>query len=115
MISIIIIIGAGCVLYNSSRDSKGMSSVLGGEVEIEDTQTYSKDIPVEISSSQAWKDFVSSEYYDSEQDYTFKSTDDRIVCETYYSDYYIYMEYVFEELIIDVYNSSDNTLIVRFE
>lgn len=113
VISAIVIIIVAYMLY--SYINSDTSSSVDEYIEYEDPQSYSSNIPDDISSSNAWIKFTNSEYYSDDQEYVFKSTDDRIISEYYDDNYYVYIEYVFGEVIIDVYDSESMSVIDRFE
>lgn len=117
ILSVVVFIIAAGLLYTyfNKTDAKSISSFIGEDAESEDPQDYSMDVPDEIENTSAWLEYVNSEYFDSSQEYVFRSTGDRIVSELYYNSYYVYIEYVFEEVVIDVYDSNTMEQIIRFQ
>lgn len=85
------------------------------EGQLENPSNYTSDVPTEISSSEAWSDFISSRYYSSNMQFNFAVTEDRIVSETYTDDYRVYVEYVFNELSVIVYDATTNDILASFE
>lgn len=120
IISIILIALAVITICVYNRNTSDKSSVVDfinsdNTEEYEDPNEYSSNVPKEVEESDAWTEFTSSVYYNEDQEYIFRITDDRVVSDLYYGDYYIYIEYVFEELTIDVYNAKTMDIIIRYE
>lgn len=114
VVLIVVAVGSLVILNRKSDGTKSVSDFIDMENE-DNPYDYSSNIPEEIKGSEAWKDFMRSDYYNSEQQLIFQTTDDRIVSELYYDNYYIYLEYVFGELTIDIYNSDTMVRIIRFD
>lgn len=115
VVSLIIVVSAivGVCIYNIDDSDTSIQEYMS--TGYEDLYDYTKDVPDDISSASAWKSFIDSEYYDKDTEYVFKMADDRVVCEAYYDDYYVYMEFVFERLTIDIIDINTMHTIIRFE
>lgn len=100
------------IIFNSKSSN---SKYIDDFIDIELSNKSVESIPNIISESKAWKDFTESEYFSFEQDYLFDVSEDRIISEMHNDDYYIHIEYVFEELAIVVYDINTMDVIKRFE
>ena len=80
-----------------------------------DPYDYSSNVPDEISSTDAWISFTSSEYYSSDQEYVFKVADDMITCDLYLDEYYIFIESVYCETIIEICDPDTMDTLAIFE